>query len=182
MHVGDEQSERFECQQASSNSASQYDLPMEIVTNDSPLFPCVASTYSRTTRPESGWEIQVVAVDRLWEHIPIVGLMVAENKRCGERWIGNNVMDSGIERETLGECVDEIDKLAELIGAKRSFISSLSSPKDLLHTKLDSQEHRFQLEGLGEMMFMFDVTNQLEWLQRESVSTFSLSFVTTILL
>ncbi|GKD34977.1 hypothetical protein Tco_1250486 [Tanacetum coccineum] len=36
----------------------------------------------------------------LWEHIPIVGLMVVENKRC----------------ETVGDCVDEIDKLAELIG------------------------------------------------------------------
>ncbi|GJZ03595.1 hypothetical protein Tco_0536870 [Tanacetum coccineum] len=29
-------------------------------------------------------KIQVVAVDRLWEHIPIVGLMIVENKRCGE--------------------------------------------------------------------------------------------------
>ncbi|GKD34560.1 hypothetical protein Tco_1250069, partial [Tanacetum coccineum] len=29
---------------------------------------------------------KVVTVDRLWEHIPIVGLMVMENKRCGERW------------------------------------------------------------------------------------------------
>ncbi|GKB90596.1 hypothetical protein Tco_0962868 [Tanacetum coccineum] len=50
----------------------------------------------------------VVAVDRLWEHIPIMGLMVVENKRCGEQWI--------VEIETLGECVDEIDKLAKLIG------------------------------------------------------------------
>ncbi|GKA84272.1 hypothetical protein Tco_0805867, partial [Tanacetum coccineum] len=32
-------------------------------------------------------KIQVVAVDRLWEHIPIVELMVVENKRCGKRWI-----------------------------------------------------------------------------------------------
>ncbi|GJV42041.1 hypothetical protein Tco_1420481 [Tanacetum coccineum] len=55
---------------------------------------------------------QVVAVDRLWEHIPIVGLMVVENKRCGERWI--------VEIETLGECVDEIDKLAELIGKHKA--------------------------------------------------------------
>ncbi|GJR28693.1 hypothetical protein Tco_1104925 [Tanacetum coccineum] len=41
---------------------------------------------------------QVVAADRLWEHIPIVGLMVVENKRC----------------ETVGDGVDEIDKQAEL--------------------------------------------------------------------
>ncbi|GKG26330.1 hypothetical protein Tco_0399476, partial [Tanacetum coccineum] len=27
----------------------------------------------------------VIAADRLWEHIPIVGLMVVENKRCSER-------------------------------------------------------------------------------------------------
>ncbi|GKG48287.1 hypothetical protein Tco_0510172, partial [Tanacetum coccineum] len=27
----------------------------------------------------------VVAVDRLWEHIPIMGLMVVENKRCGDQ-------------------------------------------------------------------------------------------------
>ncbi|GKG12482.1 hypothetical protein Tco_0346719, partial [Tanacetum coccineum] len=37
----------------------------------------------------------VVAVDRLWEHIPTVGLMVVENKHC----------------ETVGEDVDEIDSL-----------------------------------------------------------------------
>ncbi|GKG53886.1 hypothetical protein Tco_0555286, partial [Tanacetum coccineum] len=47
----------------------------------------------------------VVAADRLWDHIPIMGLMVVENKRCGERWI---------DIETVGEDVDEIDKLAEL--------------------------------------------------------------------
>ncbi|GJX66912.1 putative ribonuclease H-like domain-containing protein [Tanacetum coccineum] len=38
-------------------------------------------------------KIQVVAIDRLWEHIPIVGLMIVENKRCGERWIGTHLMD-----------------------------------------------------------------------------------------
>ncbi|GJU91489.1 hypothetical protein Tco_1303912, partial [Tanacetum coccineum] len=36
----------------------------------------------------------VVAVDRLWEHIPIVGLMVVENKRCGERWIDTHLLDN----------------------------------------------------------------------------------------
>ncbi|GKG40832.1 hypothetical protein Tco_0470044, partial [Tanacetum coccineum] len=35
----------------------------------------------------------VVTVDRLWEHIPIVGLMVVENKRCGERWIDTHLLD-----------------------------------------------------------------------------------------
>ncbi|GKG01096.1 hypothetical protein Tco_0305801, partial [Tanacetum coccineum] len=46
-----------------------------------------------------GGKIQVVAVDRLWEHIPIIDM--AKRK---------------VEIETLGECIDEIDKLAELIG------------------------------------------------------------------
>ncbi|GJS32544.1 hypothetical protein Tco_0530926 [Tanacetum coccineum] len=64
---------------------------------------------------ESGWKIQVVAADRLWEHIPTVGLMVVENKRCGERWIDTHLLDKKLkEVETVGECVDEIDKLAEL--------------------------------------------------------------------
>ncbi|GJS79121.1 reverse transcriptase domain-containing protein [Tanacetum coccineum] len=44
-------------------------------------------------------KIQVVAVDRLWEHIPITDMVKRE-----------------VEIETVGECVDEIDKLAELIG------------------------------------------------------------------
>ncbi|GKF60793.1 hypothetical protein Tco_0177579, partial [Tanacetum coccineum] len=35
----------------------------------------------------------VVVVDRLWEHIPIVGLMVVENKRYGERWIDTHLLD-----------------------------------------------------------------------------------------
>ncbi|GKD02149.1 hypothetical protein Tco_1177123, partial [Tanacetum coccineum] len=50
----------------------------------------------------------IVDVGKLWEHILIVGWMFVENKRCGELRI--------VEIETLGECVDEIDKLAELIG------------------------------------------------------------------
>ncbi|GKG00248.1 hypothetical protein Tco_0301938, partial [Tanacetum coccineum] len=41
-------------------------------------------------------KIQVVAVDRLWEHIPIVGLMVVENKRCGERWIDTYLLDKDL--------------------------------------------------------------------------------------
>ncbi|GKC68461.1 hypothetical protein Tco_1101059, partial [Tanacetum coccineum] len=40
----------------------------------------------------------VVAVDRLWEHIPLVELMVVENKRCGEWWIGKAKADA-----TLGQ-------------------------------------------------------------------------------
>ncbi|GJU74696.1 hypothetical protein Tco_1266101 [Tanacetum coccineum] len=36
---------------------------------------------------------KVVAADRLWEHIPTVGLMVVENKRCGVRWIDTHLMD-----------------------------------------------------------------------------------------
>ncbi|GJV16976.1 hypothetical protein Tco_1362299 [Tanacetum coccineum] len=38
----------------------------------------------------SGW---LVSADRLWEHIPTVGLMVVENKCCGERWIDTHLMD-----------------------------------------------------------------------------------------
>ncbi|GJR79077.1 retrovirus-related pol polyprotein from transposon TNT 1-94 [Tanacetum coccineum] len=38
-------------------------------------------------------KIQVVAVDRLWEHIPLVRLMVVMNKRCGERRIDTHLMD-----------------------------------------------------------------------------------------
>ncbi|GJV14146.1 hypothetical protein Tco_1359469 [Tanacetum coccineum] len=67
----------------------------------------------------------VVAVDRLWEHIPIVGLMVVENKRCGEQWI--------VEIKTVGECVYEIDKLAELIGDVNSTYSlSLVTPSSVI--------------------------------------------------
>ncbi|GJR23829.1 hypothetical protein Tco_0972356 [Tanacetum coccineum] len=50
-------------------------LPFAIVTDDSPLFPRVASTCTRT-----------------------------------------DMVKHEVEIETLGECVDEIDKLAELIG------------------------------------------------------------------
>ncbi|GJS63673.1 hypothetical protein Tco_0678237 [Tanacetum coccineum] len=46
----------------------------------------------------SVWEIQVVAVVGLWEHIPIVGLMVIENKRCGER-CNKNVKIDMVNRE-----------------------------------------------------------------------------------
>ncbi|GKD98458.1 hypothetical protein Tco_1382355, partial [Tanacetum coccineum] len=76
-------------------------LPLAIVTNDSPLFPCVASTCS--SHPLFGTleqldrslvgKIQVVGVNMMWEHILIVGLMVVENKRCGEGWIGTHLMD-----------------------------------------------------------------------------------------
>ncbi|GJU74258.1 hypothetical protein Tco_1265663 [Tanacetum coccineum] len=53
--------------------------------------------------------------------IPFMGLMVVENKRCGERWIDTHLLDKrnmvkrDVEIETVGEWVDEIDKLAELI-------------------------------------------------------------------
>ncbi|GJT68915.1 hypothetical protein Tco_1020395, partial [Tanacetum coccineum] len=78
----------------------------------------------------------------LWKLIPIVGLMVVENKRCGERWIDTHLLDKklkevlidwlrivdvdkvyqtvktdmvkrDVEIEIMDECVDEIDKLAE---------------------------------------------------------------------
>ncbi|GKF16276.1 hypothetical protein Tco_0061194, partial [Tanacetum coccineum] len=46
------------------------------------------------------------------EHIPIVGWMVMENKRCGERRI--DMVKHDVEVESLGEFVDEIDKLTEV--------------------------------------------------------------------
>ncbi|GKD37749.1 hypothetical protein Tco_1257956 [Tanacetum coccineum] len=57
----------------------------------------------------------LVVADRLWEHIPTVGLTVVENKRCGERWIDTHLLDKYLkEVETVGEGVDEFDRLAEL--------------------------------------------------------------------
>ncbi|GJR15792.1 putative reverse transcriptase domain-containing protein [Tanacetum coccineum] len=50
-------------------------------------------------------KIQIVDVGKLWEHILIVRWMTVENTRCGE-----------LRLETLGKCVDEIDKPTELIG------------------------------------------------------------------
>ncbi|GJU38370.1 hypothetical protein Tco_1191327 [Tanacetum coccineum] len=79
-----------------------------------------------TDHPPSGileqlsWSLvrktQVVAADRLWEHIPTVGLTVVENKRCGERWIDTHLLDKYLKEvlKTVGEGVDEIDKLVEL--------------------------------------------------------------------
>ncbi|GJT84667.1 hypothetical protein Tco_1066384 [Tanacetum coccineum] len=71
-------------------------------------------------------KIQIVDVGKLWEHIPIVGWMIVENKRCGELRIGTHLMDKSndgnkimLKLKSSGErmeCVDEIDKLAELIG------------------------------------------------------------------
>ncbi|GJS44184.1 hypothetical protein Tco_0569227 [Tanacetum coccineum] len=55
---------------------------------------------------------QVVAADRLWEHIPTVGLMVVENKHCGERWIDTHLLDKYLKD---GGSID-IDNGAELIG------------------------------------------------------------------
>ncbi|GJR07259.1 hypothetical protein Tco_0530243 [Tanacetum coccineum] len=55
-------------------------------------------------------KIQVVAVDRLWEHIPIMGLMVVLQP------LKTDMMKHDVEVESLGKCVDEIDKPTELIG------------------------------------------------------------------
>ncbi|GKF74047.1 hypothetical protein Tco_0220379, partial [Tanacetum coccineum] len=49
-------------------------------------------------------KIQIVDVGKLWEHIPIVGWMIVENKHCGELRIV----------ESSRECVDEIDKFTEV--------------------------------------------------------------------
>ncbi|GKE26995.1 hypothetical protein Tco_1442379 [Tanacetum coccineum] len=62
-------------------------------------------------------EIQIVVVGKMWEHIPIVGWMVGENKRCGE-WriaVKTDMVKHDVEVESLGKCVDEIDKRTELI-------------------------------------------------------------------
>ncbi|GJV53838.1 hypothetical protein Tco_1449579 [Tanacetum coccineum] len=80
-------------------------------------------------KPELVGKIQVVLVDRLWEHIPIVGLMVTD------------MVKHDVEIETLGECVDEIDKLAELIGKHEDVqigsvksLTNLTSVTNLLHS------------------------------------------------
>ncbi|GJZ52013.1 hypothetical protein Tco_0606528 [Tanacetum coccineum] len=82
---------------------------------------------------------QVVAVDMLWEHIPTVGLMVVENKRCGERWIDTlclvdktDMVKRDVEIETVGEGVDENDKLTELIVSMK-FRSTLVECKSIDH-------------------------------------------------
>ncbi|GJZ99099.1 hypothetical protein Tco_0671650 [Tanacetum coccineum] len=66
------------------------------------------------------------------------GIVVVENKRCGDRWI--------VEIETVGKCVDEIDKLAELI------------------RKHEADQH-WPLEN---DVYCFDVNSLLEWLHLES--------------
>ncbi|GJU89975.1 zinc finger, CCHC-type containing protein [Tanacetum coccineum] len=38
-------------------------------------------------------KIQIVDVGKLWEHIPIMGWMIVENKRCGELRIGKHEAD-----------------------------------------------------------------------------------------
>ncbi|GJZ98976.1 hypothetical protein Tco_0671527 [Tanacetum coccineum] len=54
-------------------------------------------------------KIQIVDVGKLWEHIPIVGWMIVENKRCGELRIGTNLMDKV-------SVVVGLNKPTELIG------------------------------------------------------------------
>ncbi|GJU62449.1 putative ribonuclease H-like domain-containing protein [Tanacetum coccineum] len=58
---------------------------------------------------------QVVAADRLWEHIPTVGLMVVENKRCGVRWIDTHLLDKKLKEVLIDwlRIVDD-DKLKSL--------------------------------------------------------------------
>ncbi|GJV36732.1 hypothetical protein Tco_1409209 [Tanacetum coccineum] len=69
---------------------------------------------------------EIIDVGKLWEHIPIVGWMIMENKRCGELRIGTHLKDKQL-KESSGECVDEIDKLAELIGKmNRSILMFIS--------------------------------------------------------
>ncbi|GKG29629.1 hypothetical protein Tco_0419527 [Tanacetum coccineum] len=50
----------------------------------------------------------VVVADRLWEHIPAVGLMVVVNA------VNADMVKHDVEIETVDKCVDEIGKLAEL--------------------------------------------------------------------
>ncbi|GJW15884.1 hypothetical protein Tco_0020017 [Tanacetum coccineum] len=74
--------------------------PFAIVTKNVVKFSRVDTTCTRC------WSLvgktQVVAADRLWEHIPTVGLM-------------SDMVKSDVETETVGDGVDEIDKQAELI-------------------------------------------------------------------
>ncbi|GJT26298.1 hypothetical protein Tco_0906573 [Tanacetum coccineum] len=66
-------------------------------------------------------KIQIVDVGKLWEHIPIVGWMIVENKvLCGElglvlQTVKTDMVKHDVEFESLGKCVDEIDKLTEVM-------------------------------------------------------------------
>ncbi|GJS89567.1 hypothetical protein Tco_0772203 [Tanacetum coccineum] len=78
----------------------------------------------------------IVDVGKLWEHIPIVGWMIVENKRCGERRIGKHEADQ----------------------------YCFNLPPKSFATRVDSKEHRFQLKALENDVYCFDVTIRLEWL------------------
>ncbi|GKB33288.1 hypothetical protein Tco_0872689 [Tanacetum coccineum] len=54
-------------------------------------------------------KIQIVDVGKLWEYIPIVGRMTVLQT------VKTDMVKHDVEVESSGECVDEIDKLTEII-------------------------------------------------------------------
>ncbi|GJU25653.1 hypothetical protein Tco_1164274 [Tanacetum coccineum] len=108
--VGNEFSKRFECQEVlelpkiciSSLFKLDHLLELEPATLIVDPYHPLSGTLEQLDWSLVG-KIQVVAVDRLWEHIPIVGLMVVENKRYGER---SELVKRDIEIATVDvECV-----------------------------------------------------------------------------
>ncbi|GJV52199.1 hypothetical protein Tco_1447940 [Tanacetum coccineum] len=124
-------------------------IPFAIVKEESPLFllfaiHCALCDYrdlqqqleidiidcSLNYHPLSGntdqldWSLvgkcSLLMLVSMWEHIPTMRWITVENTRCGELRLGTHLMDS-------------------LIFSQRT-----------LQYDVESQEHRFQLEGLGE--------------------------------
>ncbi|GJZ97300.1 hypothetical protein Tco_0669753 [Tanacetum coccineum] len=108
-----------------------------IVTDDSPLFPCVASTCSRST-------------------------------------MKTDIVKHDVEVESLGECVDEIDKLTEVsmkqiqIGSMQVFWTNLTSVTNLLtlirlepQVVLCNNDSPFFWKALENDVYCFDVTISL---------------------
>ncbi|GJT69332.1 hypothetical protein Tco_1028618 [Tanacetum coccineum] len=96
----------------------------------------------------------VVAADRLWEHIPAVGLMVVENKRCGERWIDTHLWDKYL-KEVLS--IGDVDKAVDWnLDAARSIKTDISARS--IDTPLDENRSHglpaWQFQPLGGLVFL----------------------------
>ncbi|GJQ92094.1 hypothetical protein Tco_0003233 [Tanacetum coccineum] len=106
----------------------------------------------------------VVAADRLWEHIPITDMVKRD-----------------VEIETVGE--HEADQPCTLVRCLGNDVPCTQQfnrhPNVLCHTMLTLQEHRFQLVGLGNDGYCFDVAIAMNGFSGVS-STYSFSLVTLL--